>query len=284
MRGPGRPAGAPAALTLAALALAAAVPTGAAAGSPGSSAGTTTASVLFEGDFETGLRPPWTSLQHDPREPIERVSWPVREGAYAARFEVRDGFDAACDGSDCDLGERAELLWGGGRRPTLPTGAELYFGWSTRFERGFVSPRRGQGQSIFFQIHPGEGSPRVSLQARANGLRLGDEPRCGWNPRPLPRGIWLDFVLRVRLSRSPRRGLVELWYDGPGDRGLRRVIRDCRYATAKGGASYLKLGYYRNSRRHPRTTDVVFHDALRVGTSYGAVRPRSVSRPAPPPG
>ena len=230
--------------------------------------------LLFQGDFETGLRPPWTSLQYDARAPIQLVTSPVREGAYAARFEVRDGFDATCDGARCELGERSEVLWGRGRSPTLPTGSDLYFGWSTRFERRFVSPRPGQGQAIFFQLHPGEGAPRVSLQARANGLRLGDEPRCGWNPRPLPRSVWLDFVLRVRLSRSPRRGLVELWYDGPRDRGLHRVIRNCRYATAKSDASYLKLGYYRSSSRHPRTTDVVYHDALRVGTSYGAVRPR----------
>lgn len=249
-------------------------PPGAAAPLQGPPRVSTQGTLLFEGGFETGLAPPWSSLQYDARAPIQRVTEPVREGVYAARFEVRDGFDATCDGSACNLGERSEVLWGGGRRPTLPTGTELYFGWSTRFQRGFVSPRAGQGQSIFFQIHPGEGSPRVSLQARGNGLRLGDRPLCGWNPRPLPRGVWLDFVLRVRLSQSPRHGLVELWYDGPRDRGLHRVIRGCHYATAKSDASYLKLGYYRDSGRHPSTTDAVFHDALRVGRSYAAVRPR----------
>lgn len=216
--------------------------------------------VDFKGDFETGNHSQWSSVQEAESDRIQVVRDPVREGRFASRHEVRSG-DRVAEGT------RAELLWGSSEEPTLREGSEHYFGWSTYFGMNFPSPDHDEGHSVFLQWKDeGDGSPPMEMSAREERIALRIDNVDRW-AIPLTRGVWHDFVARVRFSSDDDEGLIEIWHDGV------KVVEGLRTSTLKPDqSSYLKLGYYRSEEFEE--PGVIYHDGMRVGSSYEAVAPR----------
>ena len=108
-----------------------------------------TSSFAWEGDFETGNVTQWSGVFEMQAGRVSVVESPVRQGRYAARFEVRAGDHVNGWG-----GERALLY-------TTPDVAGIREGWnrssssSTYFAPGFrpVSDPRWPRWNIFAERH-----------------------------------------------------------------------------------------------------------------------------------
>jgi MYXO-CTERM domain-containing protein len=215
------------------------------------------ATVLFAGDFETGDISQWSKAQIVAPDRIQIVTSPRRQGAYAARVEVRQG-DDPINAS----GNRAELVWS--KNPEQE-GNERWYGWSTLWPDDYPSQKTWQ---LFVQWHHSGccGSPPVELYVNGEtmSLRL-NASQVVWN-EPLVRGKWHDFVMHVKWSSDPKIGYVELWYDGK--LALPKTYAPNMYA---GEVNYLKMGLYRNATIQP--TGVIFHDGMTVATTQAEVQP-----------
>ena len=246
------------------LVLAAAIAAGAAvaaAPAAGASATAIPGHTVVRGDFETGNLNQWSGIARVRTSSVRLVRRPVRQGRYAARFEVRDG------DNPIGYGDRAQIQIGTNERE----GQVRWYSWSTRVSRGFPSYRSFQ---VLAQWHAkANGSPPLAFFAEGDRLVLKVHRHAGpgallnirdiWRG-PLRRGAWRDIKLRVRWSGSDSRGWVELWIDGRrqrfDDRSRRRRIR----TMYPGVDNYFTMGYYRQSGLS--RTGVVFHDGFRMTT------------------
>ncbi len=216
---------------------------------------------LFVGTFETGNYSPWTLVQEEQADRIRIVRSPVRQGSLASRHEVQHG-------DYVGGGARAEVSWGRGDSPTLRSGYDRWFGWSTYFPGNFPTPPYGNGQhTVFLQWkQSGTGEPPLRMSAEGNRISLRRPGGDLWST-PLRRGVWNDFVAHIRFSSNSDVGRVELWHNG------NKVLAGRNVRTlADGQSSYVKLGYYRH--KDITTTAAIYQDAFKVGTSYADVNPR----------
>ncbi len=205
------------------------------------------------------------STSADCRQPCSTTC--SRQGSTAARVEIRGGDPLL------HTGQRSELLWGSDNNLTLKSGSEHWFGWSTRFAQDFPSPADG-GHCLFIQWkNGGTGSPPLDLECKNERIQITYGGKCGNWSTPLVRGGWNDFVARIKFSSDPSVGFIELWHKSPNDPALVKKVDHCATATLNAGInSYLKLGYYRRSDE--QRTGVLWHDAMKVGTSFNAVAPQ----------
>jgi hypothetical protein len=215
--------------------------------------------ALAVGDFETGGLTQWSIAARKRTSSIQVVRSPVRQGRYAARFEVRRG------DNPIGFGDRAQIQINTGERE----GQVRWYSWSTRVARDF--PRYGAWQVLAQWHAKASGSPPVAFFAEGDDLVL-KVHRTGRPGRvlsivdvwrgPLPRGTWRDIKMRVRWSGSDRRGWIELWIDGRRQRfddgTQRRRIR----TMYPGIGNYMAMGLYRQSGLARR--GVVYHDAFRM--------------------
>jgi len=243
---------------MAALACAAALPMGAGhavAASPTAIPGRT----LVSGDFETGDLSQWTGIARVRTSAVSVVRGPVRQGRFAARFEVHDG------DNPIGFGDRAQIQIGTNERE----GQTRWYSWSTRVSRSFP---RYESFQVLAQWHAkADGSPPVGFFAEGDDLvlRLHRTALPGqvinvvdaWRG-PLLRGSWQDIKMRVHWSGDDRRGWVELWIGGVRQRfddgSIQRRIR----TMYPGIGNYFTMGYYRQSGL-PQP-GVVFHDGFRM--------------------
>ena len=188
---------------------------------------------------------------------VRFVRVPGSRGRHVARFLVRPG-DQPVPG-----GERAEVAasqaaTGGGE------GREAWYAWSTYLPAD-LAPLPSHTWNVFTQFHQtgrDHCSPNVALQintrARPARIRLAvrggtlDVATCrpgghaAWDTVRAVRRRWYDFVLHVRWSADPQRGLVELFVNG------RRVVAPARLATLyRGQGVYAKQGFYRGPSPRP---------------------------------
>ena len=217
--------------------------------------------ALWVGDFETGNLSQWTQVgqvQAVAADRIRVIPDLVRQGRFATRFEVRDG--------DNKGGERAELA-----RTAIKEkpGTEYFYGWSTYFASNFPSP--AGWQEIIQWKGDDSGSPPLSVDVDNNVLKLQAGPqRADRTPlwkTTLERGRWLDFVVHVKWSPDAKVGFAEMWFNGA--KVLERRALNTMYP---GEENYLKQGIYRASSVNGPS--VLWHDAMRVGTSYESVAAR----------
>lgn len=172
--------------------------------------------------------------------------------APLGRFTVRPG-------DDVHKGERAELV-ASVANTGAREGAESWYAWSTFFPAD-LRPVGHSDFNVITQFHgtsPYPCSPTLQLVVSTHTspprlLMLGTggpispvvchPPRHGvWDAGPVRLGRWNDFVLHVRWSENPRRGLVELGRDG------RRVVAPARFPTLyPHEGAYLKQGFYRDT-------------------------------------
>ena len=215
--------------------------------------------VLAVGDFETGGLTQWSVAARKRATSIAVVRTPVRQGLYAARFEVRRG------DNPIGFGDRAQIQIG----TNETEGQVRWYSWSTRLAKTF--PRYGNWQVLAQWHAKAAGSPPVGFFAENDDLVL-QIHRTGrpgqvlstediWRG-PLLRGQWRDIKMHVRWSGSDARGWIELWIDGARQRfddgSVRRRIR----TMYPGVSNYFAMGYYRQSGLSQ--PGVVYHDAFRM--------------------
>ncbi len=190
-----------------------------------------------------------------------RPSFTPFEGTVAARFEVRNGDVEPDTGS-----ERSEVSG-----PTLHRGQDLYIRDAIRVPSGNAYRVPWQ---IVQQLHEEDwsGSPGIAVfleNNRSLKLGAGDSSPMFWHGPRLQPNRWYELVYRVRLSRNPQVGFVEVWLDG-----VQRVLANSRLRmygrTIQAPRAYIKAGIYRG--RSSVGTSVVEHDAIAIGTSLAAVR------------
>jgi hypothetical protein len=214
---------------------------------------------ILRADYETGSLSQWNANQAVAADRISVVSDTVRQGAYAARFEVRNG------DNPIGYGDRAEVQTSTGERE----GQERWYGWSTMFAPDYPTSSSWQ---VVSQWHANaDGSPPLAFFAQGDELKLVAHRFSApgvpidivdiWRG-PLRRGAWQDIKLHVLWSGSDSTGFVELWVDGVqqtfDDGSARRQIR----TLYPGVGAYFKQGLYRQSGI-PQT-GVVYHDGFRM--------------------
>jgi hypothetical protein len=203
----------------------------------------------------------------------------VRQGKFAARFEVHHGDEPA--GMCCD--PRAEVSGEGATE--ADEGDDLWYQWSTLFGDNFPS---GQGWSVFSQWHsPEDGSPPVAIGQNPGdggwGILLSTWNAPGnagpkfipWRA-PLVRGVWNDIKVHIKWSASDEVGFIEFWLDGAPQTftaapcaGQTRC--EVRTMIPGGGAMYFKQGYYRDASILP--AGVVYHDGFSIAHTEADLLP-----------
>lgn len=214
---------------------------------------------MWAGDYETGNVLQYRDKagrtdadgqrQAQALDRIQVVRSPVAQGAYAARFEVRQGDQIAG-------GNRAEM-WHGNSLET--EGDERWYQWYTMFDPSFP---KSQYWQIFTQWHaakPGTGPP-VRFEATNDQIVFSTYGGSGIERHfttPLVRGQWLHFRLHVKWSANKNVGFVELYYNG------KLVVSRTPAATMLSGlTNYIKQGLYRSPKM--TGTSVVYHDGLQM--------------------
>jgi MYXO-CTERM domain-containing protein len=214
------------------------------------------AGVVWRGDFETGNISQYSGVQQVSADRLQVVQSPVRQGRYALKATVRQG-DDPINAS----GNRNELVFEGGEKE----GSEYYYRWQVMFAPDFPSARTWQ---VFTQWHHDGccGSPPVEFFVYGEELRLTlTDSVTPWKTQ-LVRGVWQDFIFRVKWSSDPNVGFVELWHNG------QRVLPQYKHATMYAGDGiYLKLGLYRSDTVQP--VGVVYHDGFVQATRLEDVLP-----------
>lgn len=250
------------------------------------------ATPSFVGDFETGNFDQWPVCQNAavksvlctelgaPTYSMQVEGDVVRQGKFAARFEVRHGDEPA--GICC--GGRAEVS--GETATRADEGDDRWYQWSTQFDPSFPADK---GWSVLSQWHAyaDGGSPPVAIGIRGDdrwGILLtkwrapGEaDPRQlePWST-PIVRGVWNDIKLHVKWSASDDVGFIELWLNG-----VPQEFTDapCAHQTQcavrtlmpNGGGVYFKQGYYRDPSIVP--TGVVYHDGFSVADTEDGLAP-----------
>jgi len=227
-------------------------------------AGAAEAEVSWRGNYETGSFGQWNLGVQQLQGPATIVRDRVREGGYAARFEVRPKADLTLPG-----GDRSEAL----TRTSEVAGSESWWAWSTYFDTDF-NPNPDSAWNVFTQWH------HTGSTGQANVSFMVDTASSPWNIQinafggdqdqnkqvfrlaDFQRNVWYDFVFHVRWAPD-NTGFVEVWVNG--ERVVPLTYRPTTYA---GMGVYLKQGLYRGESS---LTSVVYHDGMRRGTSFADV-------------
>lgn len=248
----------------------------------------------FVGDFETGNFDQWPVCQNvavgsipctsysDPNYSMQVQSSVVRQGRFAARFELRQGDRPP--GLCC--GDRAEVS--GGAVAAAGEGDDRWYQWSTLFDTDFPAD---SGWSVLSQWHAGQdGSPPMAISAGPTNVSTDSwglvistwnspgNPGPTFTPwsAPILRGVWNDMKVHVKWSVSDDVGFVELWIDGspqiftaaPCSGQTRCMVRTL---MPDGGGVYFKQGYYRDPAIV--ATGTVYHDGFSESVSEAGLNP-----------
>lgn len=225
--------------------------------------------VSWRGDLETGDISQWTTLQHEFDRPVaesfEIVRSPVRQGAYAAKFTLRQGY------GPFGYNESVELIAG---HVDESEGDERWYRWSTLFPPGWRAP---YGWGVFFQIYPRRsdiffiGCPPILFHVRQQTAHVvictgnidGEVEYRRTVPllSTLSPGLWNDFLVHVRYA-TDRSGIFEVWHRVEGERAFvkkisRHGIPTLQWKRGHGPARVmLKQGLYRKSYCGPSRQDI----------------------------
>ncbi|HTI33121.1 MAG TPA: heparin lyase I family protein [Miltoncostaea sp.] len=224
--------------------------------------------LLRTGDYDTGDLSQWSGHQSLRPYSLTLVHSPARQGAYAARFEVRAGDDPICAAGGGCYGDRSEVQMGTNERE----GDERWYSWSTMFAPDF--PRYSAWQVVSQWHAQADGSPPIGFFVQNDQLVLEFHRYAApgqpidivdaWRG-PLDRGRWQDIRLHVKWSGSDAVGFVELWINGVqqtfDDGGTRRRIR----TMYPGVGNYFKQGLYRQGGLPE--AGVVYHDGFRMSSA-----------------
>ena len=236
------------------------------------------ASVLFNGDFETGDALQWSFEQQggDPDDDITVQSGSRIQGAYAGKFTVEpgDSFPAVQT-----TGERAEVL---NYAMLFQENDVRWFGWSVYFASGFPTSDDSGTWNVFTQWHhngsncsvpldfairdDGSNTPRrMVLTSRTGTVSTATCSLTGGvRSRPPRTDEWIRFEAQVGFSADPSVGFVEVYVND--QLALPRTRMATLYTCCR---SYLKQGYYRKA--NAENTATLYIDGTTVGTKRADV-------------
>ena len=223
----------------------------------------------FRGDWETGDTSQW-GVKCVAKDRLQIVTDPVRQGRYAARFEVRPGDKPSTSGERCEVYRDY--------RGDESAGQSYYYAWSTMVAPGWVNPRN---YGIFVQFHttwPMAPALEISTQngefyvITRGGDRYNYDGRRTTLVPTLSPGRWNDFVMHVKWGVSD--GAVKIWHRVQGQAQFNVVFDKTNVPnilTDGSTASKLLLrhGYYRGSGS-PGTA-VVHQDGMRRAATFNDV-------------
>ncbi len=215
------------------------------------------AEVIWRGDFETGDTTQWPGAPKF--DAVTVVKDPVREGKFALRI---DGSNAARKGKH----DRIEFQ----HQPKAPgtaEGTERYFGWSVYLPTkltdashslGYFETRNSWSQLMAFEV-TGED---ILFTTRVPYARQ-------WAGKgKLTPGRWHDFAAHVLWSRDPKKGFVELWFDG------QKVVPLTKTATLKDeNVAFFQIGLFRETSETPET--ILIDHVTEATTLADVTLPRS---------
>lgn len=239
--------------------------------------------VLWSSGFEAGLLDGWLDIQQldSGHQASDDTSF-AREGLRSARFEIQAGDALSSDGTARQQLYGAKLADGTHRR--FYEGDDLYFGFSLRLRDDYpVASDKWQVLKAWTASNPGGGPLGLitTTDASGEGFHLVGPNNVPYWRGPVVRGTWLDFVVRVKFSKDPGVGFLEVWHQRPGDgySGLKPQTMangtQRQYAAtlkADSEYSYLKAGLYRDTSFS--TPSVAWFDAFRIATSIEGASPR----------
>jgi hypothetical protein len=200
--------------------------------------------ILFRADYSVGGLRAFDARQEARPDLIRVVGAPAGRSGRALRFQV---------GPDDGIGNtspRAEVI----KLTHDGEGVERWYRWSTFFPTDF--PTSNPNAFVTWtQWRASDESDSYSnfmlwgneLQLRLHGIH--------WRQR-LVKGVWHDVVYHVKWSSDPKKGFIELWFDG------QHVLHRTSMRTLKAGTTnYLKQGLYQS---HALPTAHLYHSGLIV--------------------
>lgn len=208
----------------------------------------------WHGDFETGNLSQWEVVQEVAPDRITVTHDPVRQGNYAARFEVRPGDNIG------DTPPRAELATDLHEKE----GEERYYRWYTYFDPSFPTEYPNSFITFTQWRAKDESGAYTSFMVWGDQIELRREG-TKWSA-PLTKGVWHKFVYHVKWSPDPNVGFIELYYDG-------QLVLPKTYVRTMAGTpghaigNYVKEGLYK-SEEIP--TGVLYQDGFVAETSFAA--------------
>jgi hypothetical protein len=292
-------------LTAAAAGLVAATPAVAQTPAP---AAPVTGNVIFDGSWDLAaqktrgdLPAQWLGMQVKPgrtlcfslrcaRYALRVVAAPVRDGAKAARFTVKDGDNPFGDA------ERAEVQ----AKVNGRAGTNRWYTWST-----YIPPSLRFGQAndnrwfaftqwavsrgaapVQMTFHKGQIVLQVNEQANPKRFVAVHRP---WGTPAAPHvGRWVDFAVFVRWANGSG-GQIQLWVNGVQQQmnwpfggsdptrfgGVGAFAFTGKTLVPRGGATFVRQGIVR--AKAFRGSSTLVHDGLRVHAATAVPPP-----PAPP--
>jgi Polysaccharide lyase len=205
------------------------------------------AEVIWRGDFETGTTEQWKSPPKS--DAVKVVKEPVREGKYALQI---DGTNTAKRGDR----DRIEFQHQP-KPPGTAEGTERYFGWSIYVPRQL----NGKHMAGYFETRT---SWRQLMSFEVDGADLKFSTRVPyklhWTGKgKLTPGRWHDFAVHVLWSRDPKKGFVEVWYDGE------KIVPKTMTATLLDeNVAFLQIGFFRQTSEVPET--IIFDHVIEATT------------------
>ena len=274
--------------------------------------------ISFSCGWENAITGPgcWAGLQIMAADRFQRVTSPVRKGAYSARVEVRPGDDPINSG-----GERAEAVSmedkNGNQINESESSGIQYYAMSIYLPSDWTPPlpdTHGLIWGLALQLHGPDvldASPAFGLEVRNRfslDMEVGDVTRSSpygfyeFSDGSLNLGHWTDFVIRIKYAKDAT-GSVDIWRRNEGATAFTNVLSVANTPTLQyspninGGVignHYWKTGYYRDANS---VTDVLYLDGITRGTSFDSVvaeafpsttnptsTPTSTPTPTPKPG
>ena len=223
------------------------------------------AAPVWQSDFEQGGASEWTKQQVVSPDRAQVVPAPGGRAGNALQVTVHQGDDPINSGND-----RAELV----QMTMEPEGSEYVYKWSVMFAEDYPSSDKWQ---LFTQWHQEQlaGTPPLEMYVVGEEMRLrpgGHDGPVVWTA-PLQRGVWHDFILRVKWSADPSVGFVELYHNGT------LALPATPAATQlPGQKNYLKMGLYRSG--DIAQTGVVYFDDVVMAESLAGVMPAANAQAA----
>lgn len=134
-------------------------------------------------------------------------------------------------------------------------GDERWYYMAIKPAAGMPTPK--YNYFLVTQWHPeGDGSPVFSINFHSSGtVDIGEDHKLVIGP--LRKGVWTDYVLHVKHSRSPASGWLEAWENGV------KTIQRTPFATMTDGSLWLKQGIY-TSPKEGTARHELWHDGLTV--------------------
>lgn len=193
------------------------------------------------------------------------VTSPVRDGSYAARFQLDRG-DPIQSGS-----KRAEIS----QRDEQPLNAERWYGFSVNLPGSWAYDVSAEIVSQWHQCDDcGGGSPPLALLTDEGHWKIDFRGQI-IDLGPYTTGTWTDWVFHIKW-RTDSQGSLEVRRNG-------QVVLQRTGAMYAGGprSPYFKFGIYKwdwNNPDKPSSTSrrVMFYDSLRLGdqqATYDDVKP-----------